>query len=127
MIPSFGVPFVPPLILAGLDVLFSLLCLVLFFTAFLDRPHLVIRRRAAVADVVIVLLLAVAAMVLPYEGEHRRRCRPALLGYGFRTDALVRSSSDPCASGGQLLVTFGWVTALLTLLLVGIWWWAGDS
>ena len=127
MLPSFGAPIGPLLLLLAADATFSVVCYVLFFTRFIDRPQLEVRRRAAIAEIGMMLGLTLAATLVPYEGEDGRRCEPALGAYGLRTEALVRSSADPCAATGQLLVTVGWIAVVLVALAVAVWWWSGDS
>jgi hypothetical protein len=128
VIPSFGIPFGPVLVLVGVAIAFGVLVEILFFTALIDHPQLITRKHAAVAAVALGFVLALTALFAPYEGERQARCTGALAQYGFSTSALAAGGGDDaCASAGQLLVVFGWSTPLMLGLIIGIWWWAGDS
>ena len=118
----------PVLVLLACELVFTVLCHALFFTVLIDRPQLSVRRSAAIGDVALTALLCLIAAFAPYEGEHRQRCGPAFAAYGFDTGSLASfDDRDPCAVAGQLLVTFSWTMLILVTLLVGLWWWSGDS
>ena len=128
MIPSFGLPFGPVAVLVLVDVLFVSIVHGLFLSVLLDRPQLPARRLGAIAEVFVVLALAAAALVAPFEGERSARCPGAFATYGFSTDALAAGGGpDPCAFGGQLLVTFSWATLVVVAIVVAVWRWSGDS
>ena len=129
MIPGIGGSEVGPLaVLTLVAAASSLVAYFLFFTVYRDRPHLRVRRSAAILSMLGGLLLAAGGMFLPYQGTTGERCPPALRSQGFRTDALATGrSDDPCAPAGQLLVTFGWTTPLLILMVVGVAWYAKKS
>ena len=51
------------MVLVGVEFLFTWACHVLFFTKFLDRPNLPVRRNAAIGDVALIGLLTILAVV----------------------------------------------------------------
>jgi hypothetical protein len=115
--------------LVAVELGYTMLCFVLFFTVFVDRPHLRVRRKAAIGALGLILALGAAGDLLPFEGHKGERCHPALATYGARTDALLTFGEefDDCTTSGELLVMFGWLSLLGVVFVSGIWWWSGDS
>lgn len=98
---------------------------VLFFTKFIDRPQLRVRRTASLVALALALASSGAALVLPYE-VGAATCEPAFKSYGFRTEALARPSAAGCESAGQMLVIFGWTVPVVIMMVAGLWWYSRD-
>ena len=131
MIPSWGgPPFGPIVFFVAIELGYGLVCTALFWTLLLDRPHLQVRRRAAIGALCLTLGLGFAGDLLPFRGDQGQRCSPALPTYGVRTDALANpldDTADACETTGQLLVMFGWMSLLGVVFTAGIWRWSDDS